>query len=213
MQLPQPSSRGRYSQGIPVLRTNRTPVRAARSLMRSRPPFSRLKVGRKMSCHERPKVLGEKCLGHGITIAIPMSRLWPFTSVIDPKQTSKSELDFLTGLDLIGIRSPVPDCSRYLIRDVRRKSRASNRAVPLRDCQPVANTFQPDLDFLALGGATHPGSLVSGYISCPPKRQGALSGARTVIDHALNDDANNLDVDVQRIERNGIERRCRIKRH
>ena len=39
MRLPQPSSRGRYSHGIPVLRTNRIPVTAAQSSMRGRAPF------------------------------------------------------------------------------------------------------------------------------------------------------------------------------
>ena len=39
MPLPQPISRGRYSQGVPVLRTNRMPVRQARSGTRGRPPF------------------------------------------------------------------------------------------------------------------------------------------------------------------------------
>ena len=39
MPLPQPSSRGRYSQGKPALRTNRMPVKAARSSMRGRPPL------------------------------------------------------------------------------------------------------------------------------------------------------------------------------
>ena len=37
--LPQPSSWGRYSQGKPVLSTNRMPVRAARSGRRGRPPL------------------------------------------------------------------------------------------------------------------------------------------------------------------------------
>jgi hypothetical protein len=37
--LPQPSSWGRYSQGSPVLSTNRMPVSAARSGMRGRPPL------------------------------------------------------------------------------------------------------------------------------------------------------------------------------
>jgi hypothetical protein len=39
MPLPQPISRGRYSQGVPVLSTNRIPVRQARSDTRGRPPF------------------------------------------------------------------------------------------------------------------------------------------------------------------------------
>ncbi len=39
MPLPQPISRGRYSQGVPVLSTNRMPVRQARSDIRGRPPF------------------------------------------------------------------------------------------------------------------------------------------------------------------------------
>ena len=39
MPLPQPISRGRYSQGVPVLSTNRMPVRQARSDTRGRPPF------------------------------------------------------------------------------------------------------------------------------------------------------------------------------
>ena len=39
MPLPQPISRGRYSQGVPVLRTNRMPVRQARSGTRGRPPL------------------------------------------------------------------------------------------------------------------------------------------------------------------------------
>jgi len=37
--LPQPISRGRYSQGVPVLRTNRIPVRQALSLTLGRPPL------------------------------------------------------------------------------------------------------------------------------------------------------------------------------
>jgi hypothetical protein len=37
--LPQPSSCGRYSQGRPVLSTNKMPVSAARSGMRGRPPL------------------------------------------------------------------------------------------------------------------------------------------------------------------------------
>jgi hypothetical protein len=37
--LPHPSSWGRYSQGRPVRRTNRMPVKAARSEMRGRPPL------------------------------------------------------------------------------------------------------------------------------------------------------------------------------
>lgn len=37
--LPQPSSCGRYSHGIPVFSTNRMPVRAARFGTRGRPPF------------------------------------------------------------------------------------------------------------------------------------------------------------------------------
>ena len=37
---PQPSSAGRYSQGIPVFSTNRMPVRQARFGIRGRPPFS-----------------------------------------------------------------------------------------------------------------------------------------------------------------------------
>jgi hypothetical protein len=36
---PQPISRGRYSQGVPVLRTNKIPVKHARSETRGRPPF------------------------------------------------------------------------------------------------------------------------------------------------------------------------------
>jgi hypothetical protein len=36
---PQPISRGRYSQGVPVLSTNRMPVRQARSDTRGRPPW------------------------------------------------------------------------------------------------------------------------------------------------------------------------------
>jgi hypothetical protein len=36
---PQPSSAGRYSQGMPVLSTNRMPVRHARSEIRGRPPL------------------------------------------------------------------------------------------------------------------------------------------------------------------------------
>jgi hypothetical protein len=43
MPLPQPSSRGKYSHGVPVLSTNRIPVRAARSLIRGRPPFGDLR--------------------------------------------------------------------------------------------------------------------------------------------------------------------------
>jgi len=39
MPLPQPISRGRYSQGVPVLRTNRMPVKQARSDTRGRPPL------------------------------------------------------------------------------------------------------------------------------------------------------------------------------
>jgi len=39
MPLPQPISRGRYSQGVPVLRINRMPVRQARSLTLGRPPL------------------------------------------------------------------------------------------------------------------------------------------------------------------------------
>ena len=39
MPLPQPISRGRYSHGVPVLRTNRMPVRQARSGTRGRPPL------------------------------------------------------------------------------------------------------------------------------------------------------------------------------
>ena len=39
MPLPQPISRGRYSQGVPVLRTNRIPVKQARSGTRGRPPL------------------------------------------------------------------------------------------------------------------------------------------------------------------------------
>ena len=39
MPLPQPISRGRYSQGVPVLRINRIPVRQARSLTLGRPPL------------------------------------------------------------------------------------------------------------------------------------------------------------------------------
>ncbi len=39
MPLPHPISRGRYSQGVPVLRTNRMPVRQARSGTRGRPPL------------------------------------------------------------------------------------------------------------------------------------------------------------------------------
>ena len=37
--LPQPISWGRYSQGVPLLRTNRIPVRQARSGTRGRPPL------------------------------------------------------------------------------------------------------------------------------------------------------------------------------
>jgi len=37
--LPQPISLGRYSQGVPVLRTNRMPVRQARSVTLGRPPL------------------------------------------------------------------------------------------------------------------------------------------------------------------------------
>jgi len=39
MPLPQPISLGRYSQGVPVLRTNRMPVRHARFDTRGRPPL------------------------------------------------------------------------------------------------------------------------------------------------------------------------------
>jgi len=39
MPLPQPISRGRYSQGVPVLRIKKMPVRQARSLTLGRPPF------------------------------------------------------------------------------------------------------------------------------------------------------------------------------
>jgi len=39
MPLPQPISRGKYSHGAPVLRTNRIPVRHARSGTLGRPPF------------------------------------------------------------------------------------------------------------------------------------------------------------------------------
>ena len=39
MPLPHPISRGRYSQGVPVLSTNRIPVRQARSDTRGRPPL------------------------------------------------------------------------------------------------------------------------------------------------------------------------------
>jgi hypothetical protein len=39
MPLPQPISLGRYSQGVPVLRTNRIPVKQARSGTRGRPPL------------------------------------------------------------------------------------------------------------------------------------------------------------------------------
>jgi len=39
MPLPQPISQGRYSQGVPVLSTNRMPVRQVRSNTRGRPPF------------------------------------------------------------------------------------------------------------------------------------------------------------------------------
>lgn len=39
MPLPQPISSGRYSQGVPVLRTNRIPVRQARSGTLGRPPL------------------------------------------------------------------------------------------------------------------------------------------------------------------------------
>jgi len=39
MPLPQPISRGRYSQGIPVRRTNNTPLRHALSGTRGRPPL------------------------------------------------------------------------------------------------------------------------------------------------------------------------------
>ena len=40
MPQPQPSSAGRYSHGMPVLSTNRMPVRAARSETRGRPPLA-----------------------------------------------------------------------------------------------------------------------------------------------------------------------------
>jgi hypothetical protein len=40
MPQPQPSSAGRYSQGMPVLSTNRMPIRHARSETRGRPPLS-----------------------------------------------------------------------------------------------------------------------------------------------------------------------------
>lgn len=39
MPEPQPISLGRYSQGMPVFKTNRMPVRAARSSTRGRPPL------------------------------------------------------------------------------------------------------------------------------------------------------------------------------
>ena len=39
MPLPHPISRGRYSQGVPVLSTNRIPVRQSRSDTRGRPPL------------------------------------------------------------------------------------------------------------------------------------------------------------------------------
>ena len=39
MPQPQPISRGRYSHGVPVLRTNRIPVKQARSGIRGRPPL------------------------------------------------------------------------------------------------------------------------------------------------------------------------------
>jgi hypothetical protein len=51
---PQPISWGRYSQGIPVLRTKRMPVKAARCSIGGRPPFGRAgRLGSKgsMSCH------------------------------------------------------------------------------------------------------------------------------------------------------------------
>ena len=42
---PQPISGGRYSQGMPVLSTNRIPVKAARSPNRGRPRLLRLRLG------------------------------------------------------------------------------------------------------------------------------------------------------------------------
>jgi hypothetical protein len=55
------------------------------------PALRRSTVSRKMSFYKRPKVFGEKCLGHGIgsfanKAAMIMPELWPCTSAIDPKQ-------------------------------------------------------------------------------------------------------------------------------
>lgn len=41
---PQPNSRGRYSHSIPVLSANRIQVKVARSSIRGRPPFNKLRA-------------------------------------------------------------------------------------------------------------------------------------------------------------------------
>jgi len=53
MPLPQPISSGRYSQGVPVLRTNKMPVRQARWDTRGRPPLGLGGSGGK-KCWMRP---------------------------------------------------------------------------------------------------------------------------------------------------------------
>jgi hypothetical protein len=89
MPLPQLNLRGRYSQGIPVLRTNRISVRAARSLMRGRPPFGdRWWAGRGASISDQRSSGRSAC--HGIspsanTAAILAPTLRPFTSAIGPR--------------------------------------------------------------------------------------------------------------------------------
>jgi hypothetical protein len=50
----------RYSHGIPVLRTNRIPVRGRAIIDTWASAFRRSAMGRKVGCYKRPQVIGKK---------------------------------------------------------------------------------------------------------------------------------------------------------
>jgi len=53
---PQPSSRGRYSHGIPVLRTNPDPSQGRVIIDMKASAFRRSVMGQKMICYKRPQI-------------------------------------------------------------------------------------------------------------------------------------------------------------
>jgi hypothetical protein len=88
MPLPQPSSRGRYSQGIPVFEDKQNSRKGGAIADAWSPALRRSTASRKMSFYKRPKVFGEQCLRQGIgsfanKAAMIMPELWPCTSAID----------------------------------------------------------------------------------------------------------------------------------